>query len=46
MTIPDLSGFELGDVEPTGTESDWAAAVATETGHAPGELTLVQHLTQ
>ena len=39
MTIPDLSGFELGDVEPTGTESDWAAAVATETGHTPGDLT-------
>ena len=39
MTIPDLSGFELGDVEPTGTESDWAAAVATETGHVPGDLT-------
>ncbi len=39
MTIPDLSQFDLGDVESTGTESDWAAAVAAQTGHDPGDLT-------
>ena len=39
MTIPDLSGFDLGDVETTGTESDGREAVATETGHTPAELT-------
>ena len=38
MTIPDLGDFELGDVSPTGSADEWAAAVNAETGHTVEEL--------
>src|SRR6056297_3375699 len=38
MTIPDLSGVDLGELDTVGNADEWRDAVRDETGHDPAEL--------